>query len=706
MRGRWIVAFCLVGSLGLLLLHAWAYRFDTDDAYISFRYARNLAQGHGLVFNPGFERVEGYTDFLWVVLLAGFDRMGIAPELSSRALSLASTLALWGLVAWYALRNPPGPGRQGLLLVPALFLAATRTVAVWSTGGLETRFFEALILAGALRLVVEVKARIDGLPRRPIAAWLFALAALTRPDGLLLSVSAFVAASLYLARRRCLSASFLAGLLPFGVLVGGHLLFRWVYYGDWVPNTYYAKVGGRSWWSAGLPYLAAFVLEYAAYLWVPLLAAGVVLHVRRGTSFVPVLFSSLILPHALYVASIGGDLFEYRPLDLYVPFLFLLLYDGCRHLATGRAAALATAVYCGVCLVGIWEIPHRSHQEFPGHYLPSFPGLTPDSIEDAACARSFLAPERDPIYRLAGLRSIAGLHQRLIRSLSLSAVGLRQEEHRLFVATVVPEGHELRKLVERRLLPAETHVALPCVGAIPYYSDLRTLDRLGLTDQHVAHSPGRNRRVMAHDKAATLEYAQERGVDLWSVVSGHLLLDVTSRSFLAEVGRTLATEQPVYAAEVGGNEYLVGILPQGIEQASRKMPALRFLPLNDPRFVRRLVEQGVGACREALRQDPQDREARRQLADLLLLGGDFASVIDVVRETVRIAPDDLPSWELLGLGQERIGDREGAIASLGRALELASAQGDEPRRRRLEGRVGLLSLPNPGARAPSIRRDP
>ena len=57
-------------TLVLLLAHAAVYTFLTDDAFISFRYARNLSQGHGLVFNPGFERVEGYTNFLWVLLLA------------------------------------------------------------------------------------------------------------------------------------------------------------------------------------------------------------------------------------------------------------------------------------------------------------------------------------------------------------------------------------------------------------------------------------------------------------------------------------------------------------------------------------------------------------------------------------------------------------------------------------------------------------
>ncbi|MHC4066890.1 MAG: hypothetical protein ACYSUI_20630, partial [Planctomycetota bacterium] len=81
-------------TLALLLLHAAAYTFLTDDAFISFRYARNLSEGLGLVFNPGFERVEGYSNFLWVVLLAGVNALGLAPESAAHALTGGATVAL------------------------------------------------------------------------------------------------------------------------------------------------------------------------------------------------------------------------------------------------------------------------------------------------------------------------------------------------------------------------------------------------------------------------------------------------------------------------------------------------------------------------------------------------------------------------------------------------------------------------------------
>ena len=77
--GQWLglAAFLpLLVWLGWQITTSW---FVCDDAFIAFRYARNLADGHGLVFNRG-ERVEGFTDFLWVLELAGLWRLGVRPD--------------------------------------------------------------------------------------------------------------------------------------------------------------------------------------------------------------------------------------------------------------------------------------------------------------------------------------------------------------------------------------------------------------------------------------------------------------------------------------------------------------------------------------------------------------------------------------------------------------------------------------------------
>ena len=54
----------------------WEFRWLCDDAFISFRYSKNLADGLGLRYNPADPEIEGYSNFLWVVYLAGLKWIG------------------------------------------------------------------------------------------------------------------------------------------------------------------------------------------------------------------------------------------------------------------------------------------------------------------------------------------------------------------------------------------------------------------------------------------------------------------------------------------------------------------------------------------------------------------------------------------------------------------------------------------------------
>jgi arabinofuranosyltransferase len=670
---RILLVLALAATLLLLLAHAWFYRFQCDDAFISFRYARNLSHGHGLVFNPGAERVEGYTNFLWVLMLAAFDRLGIPPENAANPLSLCATVALWALVVGFAWRSRPES--RWVLIVPALLLATTRSVAVWSTSGLETRWFELLLLAGVLRLTVEVQCLLGrGSPPRALAGWLLALATLTRPDGLLVSASVLGTAALLLASRRRLEARWVAGsALPYIALVGGHYLFRRLYYGDWLPNTYYAKVGGKAWWAAGRAYLGAFALEYAAYLWLPLLAAAVLWHVRRGTACVPLLFAAAALPHALYVAAVGGDHFEFRPLDAYFPLAFLLIGDGVAMLASNRAAAWAGGAWLTLVLVGLWELPWQTHRQFPDRYLSGFPGL---ELKDRPAVAAYLDPGRDVIFRTVGLRAIAGTHQRLVQYLTSHFVAIRQEEHRMFLDTAVAQANRLRGLMDRGFLPRDVRIAVSCVGAIPYYLDVFTLDRLGLTDARVAHSPFAFEGWMAHGKLATLEYARERRVDLWAVDDVHLVVPITSKRLLMAMRSPTPPDDPTYAADVGDGEYLLCRLPLGIEQASRRMPQARFRDVRDQEFIREYVERATGAYQDLIQHDRGNTDHWRRLAFLILVQGRVSEALALYERLSEALPGSGEVWENLSLCQELLGDRVAATASLDRALAIARSAGD------------------------------
>ena len=101
---RWFRVSALVLILTLFAFGVYQNYFLGDDCFISFRYARHLVAGEGLVWNPG-ERVEGYTNFLWVLLMAGSLLAGIPPETSSVAIGVTSGAGLLAVILRFSARQ-------------------------------------------------------------------------------------------------------------------------------------------------------------------------------------------------------------------------------------------------------------------------------------------------------------------------------------------------------------------------------------------------------------------------------------------------------------------------------------------------------------------------------------------------------------------------------------------------------------------------
>lgn len=660
-------------ALIVLALHVRTYFFLTDDSFISFRYARNLVHGQGLVFNPGGERVEGYTNLLWVLLLAGFSALGLRMEMMASVLSIAATVALFGIVVRFAWVRLPS-GQKWIAAIPALLLAATRSFAVWATSGLETRLFDFLLVAGILRLVHEVEhVRADGARPRAIAPWIFGLAALTRPDGLLVGGCAFLTAFAYRWLRSG-RAPWRAALAwwPMALLVLGHFAFRRAYYGDWLPNTFYAKVGARRSLDAGLRYLALFALEYGAVLWIPGIAAGVAARFRSGAAFLPALFLATILPHVLYVATIGGDHFEFRPLDFYWPLVFLLLAEGVRSYATSSRRTALAAGYVALVLFGLVWFPLRSHRQFPKEYLPGFPGTYAGLLDDAD---RFLAPETDPVFRLPILRGVAGAYRDLFREQTAHFGAVRQEEHRLFRATAEDAARRLNDVFARGALPRDVYVAIDCVGVVPYRTDLRTLDRLGLTDAHVAHGPFL-RDVVAHGKYATMDYARERGVDVWSADPVSPVMPVGHSRLEREIRKALGQGGDYYAADLGSGEFLDALFPQGIEKARERFPNLELRPLQDSTIVASYVAQLLPGFLTEVEHGGIHPLRIQRVGEICVLSNDLRSAASVYDAASRAYPGEWQFPWMLAICRKLSGDAAGAEEPLQRAGDILAQRGD------------------------------
>lgn len=661
-------------TLLLLLAHAGLYRFTTDDAFISFRYARNLADGHGLVFNPGGERVEGYTNFLWVVLLAGGRLAGVEPETAATALSILATVGLWVVLAGEFVRRAPPGTPVWLVPLPLLGLAATRSFAVWSTSGLETRLFELWIVWGVLRLLRETGPH--GTSGPPLSGLLFGLAALTRPEGLLLGACATGSAfALGLPRTRDNWRAWIARVTLFLGPVLAHLAFRLAYYGAWLPNTYHAKVGGRAWWDMGLDYVAAFGLEYGAWIWIPLLLAAAYGNAgsREGSRWVLVLAATLV-PFVVYVAAIGGDHFEYRPLNLLFPFVFLLLGEGAYRVARRPRGTLWVALAAAAVLWGLLWIPIRSHRTFPAQYVSGFPGMASASPE----ARRFLDPAEDVVYRLPGLRSLAEMHRRKVFRLTSAFVAIRQEEHRAFLESLRPQAERLRVLVAAGRIPPDFHVAMSSVGLVPYASDLPTLDRLGLTDAWVARAPALGEeRAMGHERRDTWDHARRVGVDLSSVRAATILFEPSDPLLLRSLASASAAGLPAAWAEIEPGAILAGTLPQGLEATRLAFPMLPFRPLSASRDWAALAGRCVPDLDAARREPGADLEQSLAYGHALLTAGRAVEALPVLESLVTERPAWVDAWKALSGARALSGDLPGARVAIREAIDAAGRAGDD-----------------------------
>jgi hypothetical protein len=317
-----------------------------DDAYISFRYADNLVRGHGLVFNAG-ERVEGYTNLAWTLWTALGLRLGAPAEAWAGASGIACFAATLALLARRGAAIARAAGVAWPLPAAALLGAIHHEWAVFATGGLETAAFTLLAFGGYL-LVCPVGAEggdpaaARAAPARLAAAGLvFALAALTRPDGALFGA---VCGAWLLAGRDLRGALALAG--GFAALWLPVTIWRVAYYGDLFPNTYYAKSASIAWWSQGWFYARIYFVRY----WPLVLAlpCAALVRPRRPAG----LELALAAVYALYVMRVGGDFMFGRLLVPVTPFLLVLIERGLAALLGGRPAVRAGAIAAlGVGLV-------------------------------------------------------------------------------------------------------------------------------------------------------------------------------------------------------------------------------------------------------------------------------------------------------------------------------------------------------------------
>lgn len=347
MRERWAlpaaVAVLVIGTL-VHALYGYAHEdlsghaAGSDDAYISYRYARSLAEGEGLTFNPG-ERVEGYSNLLYVLLLAPAFAVLRDPGILPLAVAINVLCAIAAILLFHRrvrVRDGAMPAACGAVLLgawPALWL--------WNASGMET----ALVLLLQVALWAEVT-RENGASR-PLVA-IVVLLILARADGF---VSAGIAVLFLLLRRDFARAR--AGVIAIAITMAVLVAFRLGYYGHPLPNTYYAKVSGPlgERIADALRQLADLSVQAGLLPFLVVLGAGAVMALRRRRWMFEPLFAACWLSFWTYV---GGDVFGERFLLVLIPLggSVIARWAGEGHRRLAAAALLCALAFQLAPLVG------------------------------------------------------------------------------------------------------------------------------------------------------------------------------------------------------------------------------------------------------------------------------------------------------------------------------------------------------------------
>ncbi len=463
--GAWL-GFALALPPLLMLVHK--FWFVIDDAFISFRYARNLAGGHGLRYNlTENPPVEGYSNFLWTLVCAAYERLGLDMTFWP---PLTGTLCGVALLALVARRIRALEIRGPAAVLAVLSLGCFPPFAVWCSTGLEAMAFALLVFLTFDRLVLA--------PDRPDAiggGCCAVLLAMVRVEGVAWCVVIFALATLSRAvagQWRASAVRLLVAAAIFAALFGVYFAWRYAYFDTLIANTALAK-GGFLWsrLPRGLAYVGSFWLTFLTPV---LIVPGALLAFRKPRRAVGLAVAAMALAFPAYAIAVTGD---FMPMGRFLlpglPFAAILTGWLLTDLASlGRAVGSLLCVAFGLVVVALGVMP-----AFNVHVAP----------------RSALESLR---FRFNTPKFMTEVEQ--------------WADQRDNAANWSATGRALRAYVAARR-PDEPNpsIVMGAIGAAGYYSNLHVYDRHGLVTPRVARRPVDEREPIlsaGHDKRVPAEF--------------------------------------------------------------------------------------------------------------------------------------------------------------------------------------------------------
>jgi len=431
----------LAGGIVILLAMEWLlFPLTVDDAYISYHYSNNLAQGHGLVWHPGGDPVEGYTNFLWVVILAVFIKVGFDVVLIAKILGILFSLG--SVVMMYQLVRRMNP--TGIGVMPALLLAASPAFALWAVSGLETVLFIFILLVALHQYLIEDEIDMNKPQRYWSVVW-FMLLGMTRPEGALVFI-VLTGLRLFLWVKQGISRKQVFTYLGWVFLIGSlclvYFVGRWMYFGYPLPNTFYVKA------QSGLSNIARQVGVY-------------------------------LLPYALRL----------------FPFIILAVY------AVGTGEKLQKGdLYIGAALMCFALLNLASSDWMPGHRLalPMTPLIFLLARQPLEWILNKAFQEQSIQRRLTHAAIALGLFAFALTPFLYTAPLFNRVMATQMDMSIYRWSEEMQTIVDGQYIevgnwladhaPSDCSVIAGNVGAIAYLSGCNVIDQIGLTNEHIARN--------------------------------------------------------------------------------------------------------------------------------------------------------------------------------------------------------------------------
>ena len=416
------VLFSVIGHLFLFWLSAQIFSYTIDDAYITFRYSKNLATGFGPTYNPGQPPVEGYTTFLWMLLMTLPHFIGVNVATFSKIVGLlltCGTFALISLLTYTLTRGFPPKARLFFGAFGAFLLAMLPITSIHAIAGMETSLFIFLI---ALMVYMLTQGLLDGsrlLFWSPLAGLLLGM---TRPEGnaialLLLACGWFFSAPAI--RKKMLCFSLWLYMLP------GATYFAWraLYYDLILPLPFYMKVLHGSGLFGGANEVGTYLLYLLPSISVLLLAAILRPRKEHFAVLIPVVF--LLIFYLFPVHAMG---FNWRFVYPATPFISVMVAIG------------------GITIFDLLKGTIQSNRPW----------------EPILLAGLFLI----------GMGNLGGLDE-LIKNQNFYGAGI--SNYKTF-GTLLSEYNNQHEMT----------LAIGDAGTVPYYSDWQAIDLFGLNSREVA----------------------------------------------------------------------------------------------------------------------------------------------------------------------------------------------------------------------------